>query len=228
MADQHRAFGAWVFQVPNTQSTTALLQSQSFTHPGEVRLPFPQNCKRALVKLWGGGGAGGGGWHAGICNLNAGGGGGAGGYTETTVVPRFSGQFLHIKIGAGGTGIPGAGSNGENTTLYVDGVTIAKAKGGMGGHAYGSAASPTSGTGGLGSIATGGPGTPGMTYQQYPGSPYTGPIGKGGDAHQGGAGGLGGWNNGGQPGVAPGGGGGGGTGRVGSNGGHGCAFIEFY
>lgn len=87
-----------------------------------------------VLELWGGGGAGGGTAATGVGQTAAGAGGGGGGYLRKRIAAIGAGPFT-VAIGAGGTGVNGAGGNTGGSTTFNDGTTTYTAFGGSGGSA---------------------------------------------------------------------------------------------
>jgi hypothetical protein len=103
----------------------------SFTVPARVTV--------VRCKFFGGGGGGAGGNNGvvGANNSAPGGGGGAGAQTRELLIVCVPGDVITGTIGAGGTGgtATAAGSDGADTIVYLNGVEVGRAVGGLGGSA---------------------------------------------------------------------------------------------
>ena len=143
------------YWINNYLDVIPFLNQQTYTTPSaNVSITVPANVNTVTIEAYGGGGAG-------IetpgaqANNNAGG----GGYSKVTV-PVVSGEVFTYTIGAGGST---SGSNGANTTVTGNAVSII-ANGGGGGQAttYGAGGSASGGnvnlSGGNGSGTNGGNG----------------------------------------------------------------------
>lgn len=83
-----------------------------------------------VIEMWGGGGGGGGTAATGVGQTAAGAGGGGGGYLRKRIAAIGAGPFT-VAIGAGGTGVNGAGGNIGGNTTFNDGATTYTAFGGQ-------------------------------------------------------------------------------------------------
>lgn len=145
----------------------------------------PANLAYIIVEVIGGGGAGGGAIVTAPGSYSCGGGGGGGGYSKKRIASSDLGSSETVTIGAGGTGVSGAGGNTGGTTSFGSHL---QATGGIGGAA--SAASSTTafinpGTGGIGSggniNVAGSPGIPGArSAAPHGGGGGGNPLGGGG------------------------------------------------
>lgn len=198
-------------------------QSVSFDSGTNATWNVPAGATQVTVEVWGGGASGGGS----TVNGYKGGGGGGGGYISKTFDTSGGGSFTYT-VGASVAGGTGSGTNGNDSSVTYDGITIT-AYGGKRGIS-GSALNLGLGTGGLGGSGLDSSGLS-VPISGIDGtdaiSTLAGDGGAGGAGGDGGIGGAEGFS--GQAGSIPGGGGGGGWRQGGNrNGGAGANGLVIF
>jgi hypothetical protein len=209
-----------------------------FTSSGTFSKSSYSWLRAIRVKTLGGGGAGGGAATTTAGQVSRGGGGGGGGYAETfiTDIAGLS-SSVTVTIGAGGTGVSGAGGNAGGQSSFG---ALCVASGGSGGSLDGAKEAAIPSLGGAAGIGTTGDllgaGHRGRLGFSFATNAFRGASGDGGPSMLGG-GGLGVGYSGSNPsaGVGFGGGGGGayneasiGTAKTGASGSSGIVIVELY
>lgn len=143
-----------------------LLNVQKFSTAGTFTYTPTPGTTSVIIKVQAGGGAGGGSQATAAGTVSVCPGGNAGAYAESRLTSGFSGAT--IIVGAGGTGVLGAGGNPGGSSSFGGSIS---APGGQGGNTYAAASPPvlningaaqTSATGGNIVNAPGGRGQPAM------------------------------------------------------------------
>ncbi|MGW4517950.1 glycine-rich domain-containing protein [Streptomyces sp. NPDC004393] len=150
---------------PGPASAAPAAEVKAFATPGDHTFTVPQGVSRVRIEALGpGGGGGGGGGNANGPLTGGGGGAGGSGGLVTCSVAVSSGSVMSLTVGKGGAGgrrggwrENGAdGQYGPNSTVTLDGRTVAVAMHGWNGYGGEGSGLTSSGNGGKGS----GPGIP--------------------------------------------------------------------